>query len=212
VAKIKGAYNLNDIAGTIVNRVRSLKRPDDRPLLIAIDGGSGSGKSSIAKIVVETLDGTLIATDDFFAAHISDKGWLNRSCMERAADAIDWQRLRSEVLEPLLRRTPAEWRSFDFEAGVRPDGTYSVKSDSNSYRPRDTIVLEGVYSTRPELADLVDLKILVDVPMEIRHQRLMKREEDKFLARWHATWDGAEQFYFQHVRNASTFDMVVENT
>jgi cytidylate kinase len=62
------------------------------------------------------------------------------------------------------------------------------------------------------LADLADLKILVDVPVEIRHRRLMEREERAFLAKWHATWDGAEQFYFQHIQDASTFDMVVENS
>jgi uridine kinase len=212
VAKIKGADNLNAIAETIVNRVSALVRSDDRPLLIAIDGCSGSGKSSIATLVVEILGATLIATDDFFAAHISDQGWLSRSCMERAADAIDWQRLTSEVLEPLLRRTPAQWHSFDFEAGVRPDGSYAIKADCIRYRPGDIIVLEGAYSTRPELAGLIDLKILIDVPVAIRHRRLIEREEGDFLAKWHDIWDGAEQFYFQHLRTPSTFDMVVENS
>jgi uridine kinase len=212
VAKTKEADNLNSIAQIIVNRIRSLKLPDDRPLLIAIDGGSGSGKSSIATILAETVSATLIATDDFFAAHIGDQGWLNRSRIERAADALDWQRLRSEVLEPLLRRTPAKWHSFDFAAGIMPDGSYATKADCITYTPRDIIVLEGAYSTRPELADLADLKILVAVPVEIRHRRLIQREERKFLAKWHATWDEAERFYFEHVRDASTFDMVVENS
>jgi uridine kinase len=211
VAKIKGTNNLYTIAYEIVDRIRSLKRPDSRPFLIAIDGGSGSGKSSIAEIIVQTLGATLIVTDDFFAAHISDRGWLSRSCRERAADAINWQGLRSDVLEPLLLRIPAKWYSFDFEAGARPDGTYRIKSDCINYRPGDIIVLEGAYSARPELADLVDLKILVHVPIEIRHRRLIEREEREFLEKWHEIWDEAEQYYFQHVRSASTFDMVIEN-
>ena len=204
--------SLNSLACKIVDRIRSLKRLDNRPLLIAIDGASGSGKSSIAEIVVQTLDATLIVTDDFFAADIDDQGWLNRSSIERAADAINWESLRNEVLEPLLHRIPARWNSFDFEAGGRPDGTYAIKQDYINYRPGDIIVLEGAYSTRPELADLIDLKILVDVPVEVRHRRLMEREDKEFLAKWHATWDEAEQYYFQHVRNISTFDMIIENT
>jgi uridine kinase len=94
------------------------------PFLVALDGGSGSGKSTLALLIVEALGAALIQSDDFFAAEIPDAGWEARSPAVRAADAIDWRRLRAEALEPLLAGKLARWHAFDFEAGVRPDGTY----------------------------------------------------------------------------------------
>lgn len=47
------------------------------------------------------------------------------------------------------------------------------------------ILLEGACSAHPELADLVDLAILVDVPVGERHVRLEAREDGDFLEKWH---------------------------
>ena len=71
------------------------------------------------------------------------------------------------------------------------------------------VVLDGAYSTRPELADLIDLAVLVDVPAEVRHARLRAREDPDFLQHWHVRWDAAEEHYFTRVRPASSFDLVV---
>jgi len=196
----------------IVKGILSLKKVDNKPLLIAVDGGSGSGKSLIAENVAKQLNATLIMTDDFYAAHITNDGWKNRSYKERASDAINWQALRTNVLEPLMHGVPASWNSFDFNAGAGPDGTYGIKPECIAYEPGDIIILEGAYSARPELSDLIDLKILIDVPVQVRHSRLKEREEKEFLTQWHQRWDEAEQYYFRDVRPASSFDMVIENS
>jgi uridine kinase len=201
----------NVISSQIIDRIQSLSKINNQPLLIAIDGGSGSGKSSIAQIIAKQLNATLITTDDFFAAEITDEGWVNRSYKERAADVINWRSLRRNVLEPLMNRMSASWKNFDYNAGMRPDGTYGISSAGINYLPNDVIILEGAYSCRPELSDLIQLKILVDVPVKVRHERLRKREEKEFLIHWHERWDGAEQYYFQEVRPRSSFDMVIEN-
>jgi len=206
-----GLSQLNAVSLIIVEKIRSLKKVNKKCLLIAIDGGSGSGKSAIAEIVAKQLDATLISTDDFYAAHITNEGWIKRSYKERAAGAINWRELRSCVLEPLLDGIPARWNSFDFNAGACLDGSYNVRAEPINYEVNDIIILEGAYSARPQLSDLIDLKILVDVPVDARHQRLKKREEEEFLTQWHERWDQAEQYYFRDVRPASSFDMVVKN-
>ena len=43
--------------------------------------------------------------------------------------------------------------------------------------PANVIVLDGAYSARPELSDLIDLSVLVDVPVALRHEHLSTREE-----------------------------------
>ena len=203
--------NFNAIASKITDWILSLNIDNNKALLIALDGGSGSGKSTIAEIIAKHLNALLIVTDDFYAADITNEDWGNRSYKERAADAINWLGLRSNILEPLLHRMPAYWNSFDFNAGACPDGTYSLKTEFTNYEPNDIIILEGAYSARPELSDLIDLKILIDVPVQVRHKRLQEREEKGFLAQWHERWDGAEEYYFREVRPAWAFDMVIEN-
>jgi uridine kinase len=77
-------------------------------------------------------------------------------------------------------------------------------------QPAPVIILEGAYSSSPEIADLIDLKVLIDVPILERHQRLDEREQDKqFLQRWHILWDAVEGYYFTEIMPKSSFDLVV---
>jgi uridine kinase len=196
----------------VVDAIRRLMTRHDRPVLVAIDGASGSGKSTFARWLADEFEAVLVQSDDFFAAGISNAEWDARTPQERAADAIDWRRVRVEALEPLLAAKPAKWHAFDFAAGFRPDGTYAMRSDFIEREPASVIVLEGAYSTGGALTDLIDLTVLVEAPTEVRRDRVSAREEREFLAAWHARWDAAEEVYFTQMRPRSSFDLVVTNT
>ncbi len=183
--------------------------PNHKPIVVALDGPSGAGKSTLATIIAQDLDAAIIPCDDFFAAEIPRAVWDTLTPTARAAAALDWRRLRTEALDPLLSGRPAQWHAFDFAAGEQPDGTYLMRRDFVERKPCAVILLDGAYSTRPELADLIDLSVLVDAPVEIRHARLAAREDPQFLTAWHARWDEAEEFYFKHLRPPSSFDIVV---
>jgi uridine kinase len=70
------------------------------------------------------------------------------------------------------------------------------------------IVLGGLYSGRPELADLIDLSVIVVAPTAVRRQRHDKREATD-QAQWHRRWDEAEDYYFAHVRPSQSYDLVI---
>ena len=180
------------------------------PLVIALDGRSGVGKSTIASQLAVVLPATIIPTDDFFAAELTSADWDARSPSERARDAIDWQRLRRLVIEPLRAGEPAIWYPFDFAAGERADGSYAMSPEPVRREPASVIILDGAYSSRPELANLVDCAILVEAPAETRRERLALREADAFLEAWHTRWDAAEEYYFTEVRPRESFDVVVD--
>ncbi len=182
---------------------------DHKPVVVAVDGPSGAGKSTLAATIARDLNAAIIPCDDFFAAEIPRAVWDTLTPDARAAAGLDWRRLRSEALESLLDGRPAQWHAFDFAAGEQLDGTYGMRPDFVGREPAAVIVLEGAYSTRPEIADLIDLSVLVDAPVEIRHARLAAREDPQFLTAWHARWDEAEEFYFKHLRRPSSFDIVV---
>jgi para-aminobenzoate synthetase len=71
-------------------------------------------------------------------------------------------------------------------------------------------VLDAVYSGRPELADLVDLAVLVTLADEMRRARLVARDGEAYTQRWHAIWDSAEEHYFTRVRPPESFDIIVK--
>jgi len=71
------------------------------------------------------------------------------------------------------------------------------------------VVLEGVYSARPELADLVDLKALLLVPDDIRRAQLLAREGEAYRRDWEARWAEAELWYFASVMPPEAFDVVL---
>jgi uridine kinase len=183
------------------------------PILVALDGGSGAGKSTLASQLEQKLDSLIVQLDDFYSANIPDWEWDTRSIPERVRDVLEWQRLRSDALEPLLACKPAKWHPFDFAAGLRPDGTYALSQQWVEKQPASVIILEGAYSTSPEIADLIDLTVLIDVPLLERHQRLDNRESDKsFLQRWHFLWDAVEGYYYTEIRPKSSFDLVVSGS
>jgi uridine kinase len=192
---------------SILTAIRLRMEHGKFPILVALDGGSGVGKSTLALLITQALNAALIQSDDFYAAHISHAEWESRSTEQRITDVIDWRRLRIEALEPLLAMKPARWHPFDFEA-VRPDGTYPMRTDFVECQPANIILLDGAYSSRPELADLIDLSILIDVPVAVRHARIAARESNN-MDSWHARWDAAEAYYLTHVRPKSSFDLVV---
>jgi len=194
----------------ILDAVQRVLDQHGGPVLVAVDGPSGAGKSTVAAALAAATGGVVVPNDDFFAAEITATQWDARDAAERARDGVDWRRLRREALEPLSAWRAAEWHPFDFAGGERPDGTYAMSVDVVHRDPAPVIILDGAYSTRPELADLIDLSILIDVPAAVRQQRLAAREAPAFLAAWHARWDAAEAFYFTHVRPPATFDLVID--
>ena len=75
--------------------------------------------------------------------------------------------------------------------------------------PAPVIILDGAYSARPELADLIDLAVLVEAPAAVRQERLAAREEAHFLEEWHTRWNQAEDYYFSLVRPPASFDLIL---
>jgi uridine kinase len=205
----QSTHRMADAAQTIL--VEIARRTDHRqaPLLIALDGGSGAGKSTLAALLERQMDAVVVPLDDFFAAHIPDWQWEAFSVPQRAERVFDWQRVRTDALEPLLANRSARWYPFDFAAGLHPDGTYALSTHSVERHPAPVIILDGAYSASPAIEDLIDLTVLIDVPSAERHRRLAQREDASFLRRWHAVWDDVEQYYFTEVRPAASFDLVV---
>ncbi len=179
------------------------------PLVVALDGPSGAGKSYLAQPLAARLGATVVPTDDFFAAAIASAQWDAWSPEQRATHVVDWSRVRTQALLPLLAGHHARWHPFDFASGPQADGSYAMSHEWSERAPAPVILLEGAYSCRPELRDMIDIAILVDAPRAVRHARLRDREAPEFLRAWQARWDDVEAYYFASVAAHSRFDLVV---
>ncbi len=163
-------------------------------LVVAIDGHGGSGKSTIAAAVAAATGAALVHTDDFFQAAGAPRG------VQRPLESYyEWRRLRAQALEPLRTRCRASFRRFDWDRGSGLDGVVTVD-------PTDLIVVEGVFSASPELADQVDRAVFVDTPEPERLRRLRGRVAPE---EWDDEWLLAEQAYFRLTRPPSSFDLIV---
>lgn len=171
-----------------------------RPYVVAIDGRSGAGKSTLASALVDGLDAAIIDGDSFFTGGVELR---TDDPQSRAADCIDWRRQRVIVLTLRDGRT-ASWLPFDWNVfdGSRSTTPVQVKSKS-------VLILEGVYSARPELSDLIDLRILLSTPEPVRVQRLNQREGG--IGPWERQWHEAEDWYFRHAAPDRRFDIIVED-
>jgi uridine kinase len=171
--------------------------------VVALDGRSGAGKSTLARDLADLLGATIIVQDDFYTGGaLSD--WANLTSSQKADRVIDWRRVRHEALEPLVANQRAEWHPFNWKTlqGLAPQTV--------SAEPRKLIILDGVYSARPELSDLINLSVLVQLPDIVRRERLKKREGADYVSEWHPVWDEAEDYYFLEVRPPESFDLIFE--
>ena len=144
------------------------------PLIIGIAGGTGSGKTTIARRIAEEIGPAVVVLDH--DAYYRDQS--NRTAEERAAtnydhpDALD-NALFAEHIGALRARRAIEKPVYDFEAHLRTDQTVRVE-------PREVIIVEGILTLAVEkLRNLMDVKIFVDTDADIRLMRRVRRDMEQ---------------------------------
>jgi uridine kinase len=188
-----------------------------RPLIVGIDGRSGAGKSTLAAAIANRLGDsehgsplvTVIDGDQFYAGG-SAESWDRRTAAEKADSVIDWRRQR-HVLEQLRQRGVVEWFPFDWEADDWDSDIVPLAKDPIVTRATSMVILEGAYSCRPELHEILDLRVLVDIPDEVRRRRLLEREGEAYRSEWEARWSAAEEWYFNTVMPPERFDLILRS-
>jgi uridine kinase len=177
---------------------------DRRSIVVALDGHSNAGKSTLSAAVAERIDAAVVHVDDFYRDMPESKR-LELTAAKGFDRYFDWERLRAEAILPLAQRTRAQYDCFDWMAG-------HGLTESVTIEPRDVVLVEGVYAARPEFDELLDLKVLVEATEAIRAER--RKELARTVSRddpsgWDARWYAAELHYFGAVRPREAFDLIV---
>lgn len=150
----------------------SWSAPGDRPLVIGIAGGSGSGKTTIAEAMARELgpDRAVLILHDAYYRDQSD-----RPLEERAQQNYD----HPEALETglLVRHVRALLGGEAVEQPVYDFRTHTRLAETRRVQPRRVILIEGVLALAdPALRELMDLKIFVDTDPDIRFMRRLRRD------------------------------------
>jgi uridine kinase len=163
----------------------------DRPVILGVAGGSGSGKTTVVRRLISALGGhadvSVLHHDSYYrdAAHLppEERAEINYD----HPDSLETE-LLIEHLEALLRGEPVDVPVYDFANHVRTDRTERIEA-------RPVIILDGILILWDHrLRELMDVKLFVDADADVRLGRRLRRDmeergrtPDSVLAQYMAT-------------------------
>ncbi len=141
-------------------------------LIIGIAGGTGSGKTTVVKKIMESFEpgAVVLLPLDSYYKDSSDVPPENRQSINfDHPDAFEWDLLVSHV-QNLRDGKSIEQPVYTYVTCIREPETIHVE-------PRDVIIIEGILALCDEkLRDMMDLKIFVDTDPDERLIRVIKRD------------------------------------
>lgn len=144
----------------------------NKPLVIGIAGGSGSGKTSVTKSIYDVFKdhSVVVIEQDFYykdQSHISFEERLETNYDHPLA--FDTA-LLIEHLKQLLKRNSIEKPVYDYALHTRAKETIPI-------HPKDVIILEGILVLEDiDLRNLMDIKLFVDTDADLRIIRRIMRD------------------------------------
>ncbi len=148
----------------------SEKRPI--PLVIGIAGGSGSGKTTVANVILERVGRDRIAylPHDAYYRDLTDLPPNQRAEINfDHPDSLETS-LLIEHIQRLKQWQPIDLPVYDFTTHTRTSRTIRVE-------PKRVIIVEGILIfAEPALRALFDVKIFVDTDPDIRFIRRLQRD------------------------------------
>ena len=143
-------------------------------LMIGIAGGTGSGKTTLMKNLVERFGDavTVVSHDNYYKRH-DDMTYEERCLINYDEPAAFENDLMARQLEALRRGERVECPVYDYTVHNRSNETVTIE-------PKQVIIIEGILIFADEaLRSSMDIKIFVDTDADIRLCRRIKRDVNK---------------------------------
>ena len=188
-------------------------KPNQRPYIIGITGGSASGKTMFLNNLLKSFSRDeicLISQDNYYRnrqdQEVDAHGYINFDDPK----SLD---LHQYALDIQTIRTGNSFQKQEYTFN-NPDIIPKIMT----FEPKPIIVVEGLFVFYyKEIADLLDLKVFIDAKRKLRLDRRIKRdgaergygEKEEVLYRWNNHVEPAFQNYIKPYRK--TADLVIPN-
>jgi thymidylate kinase len=181
----------------LFERIDRLCREQER-VVIAIEGGSASGKSTLADMLSEIYDCNIFHMDDFF---LRPEQRTSERLSEMGGN-IDRERFEEEVAQPLCKGESVCFRAFDCAT--------QTLGEPISVEPKRITVVEGVYSMHPSFSRYYDLSVFLKITPDLQRKRITLRNSPIFAKRFFEEWIPLEERYFVGADVKLRADMIID--
>lgn len=172
--------------------------PQQEPLILAIDGMCGSGKTTLAHYLSTIFDATIIHMDNFFLP-------FERKTPARLSEPggnIDYERFLEIAIPALKKREPFSYIAYNCQT-CSYDRTIEVKSCQ-------LIIVEGSYSLHQKFGKYYDLSLFLKVPSHEQLLRLNARcQNNTKFSRFKTEWIPMENLYHEKQNVISRADFII---
>ena len=146
----------------------------EKILIIGIAGGTGSGKTTLMKRIVERFGNVVsVLSHDNYYRRLDHLAFEERCKVNYDEPQALETELMSQHLQLLRQGQAIDCPVYDFAQHNRSEDTVHIE-------PRQVIIVEGILIFENEaLRDLMDIRIFVDTDADIRLCRRIKRDVNK---------------------------------
>jgi len=178
---------------SLISSIDKLVKEKDK-IVIAIDGGCASGKTTLASSLAETYECNVFSMDNFFLQ--PDQRTETR--LNTVGGNVDYERFEEEILAKLSSNEIFSYAPYCCKTQDLLTPIY--------VNPLKLNIVEGVYSMHPNLIKYYDLKIFLEVPYQTQIERITKRNS-KMLNRFIEEWIPLEETYFTEMKIKEKCDL-----
>lgn len=189
----------DEIFNYIIVKIKNIVEQKDK-CIVAIDGKTASGKSTIANFLNDKLNTSIIHMDDFFLP-------LELRTNQRYSTAggnVHYERFNKEVANNLKISRGFKYQQFNCKK-MKLDTWHKVEN-------KKVIIVEGSYSTHPKIKVCYDLKIFLDISQEEQKNRILKRNGTEILDQFLNKWIPLEEAYFKEYNIINKCDIIVNTS
>jgi uridine kinase len=147
----------------------------NKPYIIGITGGSGSGKTLFLKTLLETFDNdlvTCISQDDYYLPREHQLVDRNGEFNFDRPESIDFEHFASDLRELSQGRTVIK-EEYTFNNPAARPSTLVRKS-------APVILVEGIFIFHyQKIVNMIDLKVFIEAREHIKLKRRLKRDREE---------------------------------
>lgn len=168
-------------------------KDSSEPILVAIDGMCGSGKTTLGEYLHQVFDCNLFHVDDFFLR-------LEQRIPERLQEVggnVDYERFEETVLVPIRKRHNVIYQPFSCMEWKLMDAYEIPYKNLN--------IVEGSYSMHPYFKNPYDLRIFMNISAKDQMENIIKRNGPEKAKDFKEKWIPKEEAYFEkfHVQDGT---------